>query len=85
MFHTVDCNASSTIRWARYNPETRVLEIDFKGKDGNVASTYAYQAFGPMDWEDFLAAESKGKHFAFNIKLRKDAQGDPAFPCTRIK
>lgn len=82
---TVDCEKSSNIRWARYFPVERRLEIDFKGKDGKVNSTYEYQSFGPMDWEAFNAAESKGKHFAFNIRNKRDAQGDPAFPARRIK
>lgn len=75
---------SSNIRSARYNPETQVLEIDFWNKRC-ITSTYAYQSFSPMDWADFQAAESKGKHFAYNIRNKRDAQGDPAYPAKRIK
>lgn len=82
----IDCEKSSTLRWARYREAEQILEIDFKnGKTGTVNSTYEYRSFSPSDWVEFQAAESKGKHFAHNIKLARDAQGDPKFPCKRIR
>jgi hypothetical protein len=59
---------SKQIHWARYNPETLTLEVDFKDKNGNKASTYAYAEFTEAAWEAFQAAPSKGTHFAHAIR-----------------
>lgn len=83
---TVDCDKSSTLRWARYSPHLQLLKIDFKNpKTGTINATYEYCAFSPMDWAAFQAAESKGKYFAAFIRNAKDAQGDPKYPARRVK
>lgn len=65
-------NQSSNVKWARYDPVESRLEIDFKDKDGNYASTYEYGSakvpFTRQDWEDFRAANRPGEHFAFRIR-----------------
>lgn len=83
---TIDCEKSSTIRWARYSPHLQILQIDFRStKTGTITSTYEYLFFSPMDWAAFQAAESKGKHFAEFIKNARDAQNDLKFPSKRIR
>lgn len=82
---TIDCKSSSNIAWARYREFEQVLEIDFKDKNGVVNSTYEYRSFSAADWDDFLAADSKGKHFAYRIRNARDAQNDLKFPARRIK
>lgn len=77
---------SSNIGWARYFPEEMRLEIDFKTMvTGARTSTYEYRNFSPMDWDDFLAAESKGKHVAYKIRNAKDASGNVKFPATKVQ
>jgi hypothetical protein len=63
----IDCKESSNLHWARWNNETEVLEIDFK-KDGKKVSTYGYRGFTGADWDRFNASESKGRHFAYEIR-----------------
>ncbi len=67
---TQDGDHSSNIHWARYNPDTQQLEIDFKGKDGKKTSTYRYDGFTWENWRAFQDAPSKGQHFAFKIRPR---------------
>ena len=80
----IECKKSSNLQWARYFPEEERLEIDFKKPDGSFASTYEYRDFKPMDWEAFIASDSRGTHFAHYIKA-KHVDGTPKFPCRRIK
>lgn len=61
---------SANIGWARYDEAKRVLEVDFKNKDGVHTSTYAYAEFQGSDWTEFVEAKSKGQHFAFKIRPR---------------
>lgn len=63
-----DGKGSRQVHWARYDAETRTLEIDFKGKDGAKQSTYSYAEVSPEDWTAFQAAPSKGYHFAYAIR-----------------
>lgn len=63
-----EAKESSNVGWARYDEATHVLEIDFKDKAGNKASTYAYDEFPPAQWQAFMEAPSKGRHFAFAIR-----------------
>ena len=66
----IDCRESSNLHSARYDADARVLEISFKSANGAKTSTYRYEDVGPLLWEDLCAAESKGKFFAANIKVR---------------
>jgi hypothetical protein len=57
---TLDCRTSSNLRWARYNPATKVLEVDFKNKTGDIVSTYAYDGFPADGWTALQASTSPG-------------------------
>lgn len=61
---------SSNVGWARYDAATQILEIDFKNKAGERASTYTYANFPDEEWQAFRAATTKGKHFAYKIRPR---------------
>lgn len=63
-----DGKGSSQVHWARYDPLTRTLEIDFKNSKGGKASTYSYAEFSKEDWIAFQSAEQKGSHFARAIR-----------------
>jgi hypothetical protein len=65
-----EAKESSNVGWARYDPRTLILEVDFRGKDGLRASTYAYDGVPESLWTEFLRAESKGKFFASEIRPR---------------
>ena len=84
MTHELDCKDSSNVRWARYNKETRVLEIDFTGKNGAKKSTYAYDDFPPEEWDAFCASESKGKWFAYRVRFAKKADDTPKFAFRKL-
>lgn len=59
---------SSNIVSHGYDPATKVMEVTFRGKNGN--STYSY-ADVPQDvWERFKAASSKGSFHHENVKGR---------------
>jgi hypothetical protein len=73
-----DGKKSSNLHWARYDPETRLLEIDFKNKAGMKVSTYEYENFPPEKWAEFLAASSQGEHFAYRIRNHYKATKMPA-------
>lgn len=70
----INPQASSNIKWARYDPFHELLEIDFKDNDGNYQSTYEYGARGEgrkvtrQDWEDFRAAPRPGVFFDKRIR-----------------
>lgn len=59
------CTQSTTIRSIQYEAEASVLIVTFK-------SGYAYQYEGVSKeaWDKFTMAESKGRHFASDIKPR---------------
>jgi len=81
-----EAKESSNIKWARYFPAQERLEIDFRNQTtGAYTSTYEYQHFSAMDWDEFVAAESKGKHFAYRIRYAKGANGELKFPYKRLK
>lgn len=81
-----EAKESSNIRWARYFPNEQRLEIDFRNeKTGLYTSTYEYRNFSSMDWDDFCAAESKGKHFAYKIRFAKGSDGKLKYPYERLK
>lgn len=71
----INPNASSNVKWARYDPVNELLEVDFKNNDGEYQSTYEYgarEATGRkvtrQDWENFRAAAKPGLHFAEYIR-----------------
>ena len=61
-------NASSSVKWARYDPGAQKLQIDFKNAAGKYQSTYEYDKFSRRDWDDFRAASRPGEHFAYRIR-----------------
>jgi frataxin-like iron-binding protein CyaY len=56
---------------AVYDAEKQVLTLEF-----NRGGKYNYSEFTPQDWAEFIAADSKGKHFLRVIK--------PKFACTKL-
>ena len=54
---------SSTIKKIGYDPETKVLRIQFKND-----SIYDYEGFQEEDFKKFDEADSKGSYLAKNIK-----------------
>lgn len=77
---------STAMDWARYDPETQVLEIDFikSGAPGK-SSTYEYQGFSEADWDAFQRAESPASWFAKNVRYAKNADGGLKYPFKRIR
>ncbi len=73
---------SKQVHWARYNEDTKTLEVDFKDlKNGGKQSTYSYHerlnpdktpnpphGFTMAEWRAFQDAPSKGSHFAQYIR-----------------
>ena len=62
---------SSNIQGIGYDPTTKELFVEFKGR-----SRYKYSGVQQEDYEDFMSAPSKGSYFADNIK--------DAYPCQRV-
>lgn len=54
---------SGVIKSVGYNEEEQVLELEF-----NNGAVWQYFEFTIDDWNNFNAAESKGKYFLENIK-----------------
>lgn len=63
---------------AGHDAANNQLYIDF-AKPGGKPNIYRYDNFTAEHYADYLAAESKGKHFLSQIKPQTDA-----FPFTRI-
>ena len=63
-----EARESKQIAWARYDASTKILEVDFRGKNGAKASTYRYADFPPERWVQFQSAPSKGQFFAYQIR-----------------
>lgn len=63
---------SSTIEAIGYDPAAKQMTVTFKpsGKVGigHPSTTYAYDGVEQHVYNDFIAAESHGKHFAANIR-----------------
>lgn len=73
---------SSQIHSIGYDPETQTLAIRFtRGfrENRGPGSLYHYSNVTQEDYDAFLAAESKGKHFGQNIKPFQDK-----YPYTKI-
>lgn len=60
---------SSLIRAYGYDPETLEMDIEF-----NNGGTYRYSGVTQERFNEFLRAESKGKHFLAEIKGKYDYQ-----------
>lgn len=58
---------SSQIHSHGHCPVTNTLALQFKGKDGP-GSVYHYANFSKNDYDAFIKAPSKGKHFGAHIK-----------------
>lgn len=59
---------SSNIAAVGHDPETGVMRLDFKRKDGGIDP---YASEGPVPrwlYEDLLESESKGRYFQMSIK-----------------
>ncbi len=56
---------SSVFSAAAYIPGDRLLYLKFHGGD-----VYRYFDFPPEQYDEFVAAESKGRYFAHNIRDR---------------
>lgn len=63
--------SSSNIRSIGYDAESMTLEIEF-----NSGAVYQYQGVPQAEYDAFMNAGSKGKHFNANIKNR--------FPCVKL-
>ena len=73
---------STQIHSIGYDPETQTLAIRFTrgyGDKRGPGSLYHYANVTQEDYDAFLAAESKGKHFGAHIKPSADK-----FPYTKI-
>jgi hypothetical protein len=68
MMPEFEAKESSNVAWARYDPDSQTLEIDFKNSKGAKASTYEYKYFPVAAWEAFQSAPSKGRYFATSIR-----------------
>ena len=67
---------SSNIDSIGYVHDSQTLQIAFKAKDG--VRAYNYANVPPELYQEFMAAESKGKFFIARIK------GNPAYPCEKV-
>src|SRR3954466_5560459 len=56
---TFESPESKSIAWATYDPDTRVLVINFSGSGG---ARYAYDGITLDQWREFYQADSKGAH-----------------------
>lgn len=68
----INPKTSSQLKWARYEPVTARVQIDFKNNAGEYQSTYEYGSpkmpFTRQDWESFRAAARPGEYFAHSIR-----------------
>jgi hypothetical protein len=92
--YSIHPEASSNVKWARYDPVHDLLEVDFKSAAGEYQSTYEYgdrgeggRRFTRQDWEDFRSAPRPGVFFAERIRgkypyrkitRKPDAEKEPA-------
>lgn len=54
---------SSALTSARYNPETRQLDVTFVS-----GQTYSHEGVPPDEFEALVGASSAGRHYLNNIK-----------------
>jgi hypothetical protein len=74
---------SSQIHAIGYDPATGTLAVQFLRK-GLPAGTYNYSGVPQDLYDQFAAAESKGKFFSEFIKGAKDDQSQPKYPHTKM-
>lgn len=73
---------SSRIHSAGYNPNTKVMELQFWNgyRDAKrPGPVYTYQNVSQEQWDAFMAAESKGTHFGQHFK------GNPSHPYQKVE
>lgn len=69
---------SSQVESVGYDPETQILEIEFKArKEGEPGSVYRYHDFSAADWTEFRQQESIGSYLNRHIK--------PNFRCSKVE
>jgi KTSC domain-containing protein len=56
---------SSLLTWVEYNPQTRVLDVEFR-----TGELYRYFAVPIRSYDGLLEAESKGRYFNKHIRNR---------------
>jgi hypothetical protein len=59
---------SSNIAARGYDPRTRTLRVQFKGKGDAPGPVYDYADVPIETWNEFIAAGSAGKYFYAHIK-----------------
>lgn len=59
----MDITGSSNIKAVNYDKETKTMEVSFSN-----GSRYKYEEVPAEKYEAFIKAESKGKHFATEIR-----------------
>jgi len=64
---------SSNIKGVGYDEDTRTLIVAFIS-----GATYTYDDFPPEAFDDFMAADSKGRHFLRHIKSKFTGSKIPA-------
>lgn len=65
---------SSTIHGADYDDQTSILVVHFKSASGARVSSYQYDGVSVEAWEALRCSESKGRHFAKEIKQKFQAK-----------
>jgi hypothetical protein len=69
---------SSLLRAVEYEPLSKTLIIEFRGKaDGEPGKVYRYANVDQATYDKFITAKSLGSHFLKEIK--------PAHACTKVK
>ncbi len=63
---------SSHIHAVGHDPATRTLHVQFKDKEGNPGHTYQYGGVTQQQHNDFMLADSKGKHFQQHIRPKHE-------------
>jgi hypothetical protein len=63
---------SSVLTSVAYLPDQRMLYLRFRSGE-----LYCYSDFPPELYRDFLAADSKGQYFSYNIRDQ--------FPCQHLR
>jgi hypothetical protein len=64
---------SSNVAAVGYNPESRVLEVEFKGRNGKTPAIYQYLGVSHEQWVGLLRAPSKGQYLSREIKPDHEA------------
>lgn len=73
---------SSRLAAHGYDPETKTLAIQFKGKGDSPGPCYHYTNFEPETYAELKEAESVGGFFGSRINIKVD--GEWKYPFTRL-